>query len=305
MRVISSDSILETSNPVVFNTLLYNDMNRVQPIRSYALIDSQNQIVATISFHIQDSCAISLPRAPYAGIDSTEGLVSSDFDALMEFLLIDLKSIGVREIKIKQGPSFIALTVRKGLLKAINKAGFGQRPVEVNHHYNLMECDDPTMHNMQTRKISKCKKAALRFEKSSSAQLEECHAFITKCRLQQGIEINITLDALKDAFALFPDFYSLFCIRNPTGALLACTIALKVNDEVEYNYLPAFDRMYKEYSPLTLLYLELFRYFKKEGMSYLDLGASSVDGKMQEGLSLFKERMGAVRTERPVFVYTY
>ncbi|MFY0655005.1 MAG: GNAT family N-acetyltransferase, partial [Cyclobacteriaceae bacterium] len=151
------------------------------------------------------------------------------------------------------------------------------------------------------RKIKKCEQEGIKFLYEGSEKLSEVYAFIEQCRNAQGLLMNITYDQLKKAFDTLSDAYEIYSVRDKLGELLAATITVRVNKAVVYNYLPAFDRAYKSLSPLAFLTRELVLACQRKGYHYIDLGISSIDGKIQEGLATFKERMGGIRSKR----YTY
>ena len=52
---------------------------------------------------------------------------------------------------------------------------------------------------------------------------------------------------------------------------------------------------------MVLLLQELCSHYQQEGFNVFDLGQSSIEGIPQEGLFQFKERMGAISTEKTTF----
>jgi lipid II:glycine glycyltransferase (peptidoglycan interpeptide bridge formation enzyme) len=155
---------------------------------------------------------------------------------------------------------------------------------------------------MQLRRLSKCQKAGFVFQKAETniASAAIWHSFIAKCRVQQGLEVNISLGDLELAIESLPELYDFFGVWDGTK-LIAATVIVHVSDSVVYNYLPASTKAYNHYSPMVMLMNDVVTYYKKQRLAYLDLGVSSINGIAQSGLCAFKESMGAVRSAKNYF----
>ena len=157
---------------------------------------------------------------------------------------------------------------------------------------------------MQQRRIRKCLKAGFVFEQISDVnKLESVYEFLAECRDQQGLKINISKDLFMESFLRLPEQYKAFAIFTSDRQMIAATVTLKVTEEIIYNYLPGSLKEFNDYSPMAFLLIELIKIFNENGFNYLDLGISSINGKPQEGLAVFKDRMGAIRSEKLTFSY--
>lgn len=292
--------------PVRHSGVLFNS-------REFLQIDGKRQILnlgyeskgvsaLNITFDIKDNQATSLPGCPYSGVVFLAVVTPSDFNGFLRKVCQHLKARGVEEILIKQSPVFAWDRLCSGADETFIEAGFEQAQVEINHHIPLGQSDYlSSIHSMQRRKIKKCMEHQLIFKEEKHHILAQAHQFIEHCRNQQGLPVNISLGQLAKTVETLPNYYRIFTIRNQKNSIIAATITVKISDSIVYNYLPAFDREYKVYSPLTLLTFQLHERLGQEGFKYLDLGISSIEGKPQKNLITFKQRMGAIASRRVVY----
>ena len=234
---------------------------------------------------------------PYAGLEFANYFREEDVPYIVHGLKEFLKTENIQRCIIKQAPEFFhpaSASLRKELTGSefqINK--------EINHHIVLEESlqkIDP----MQMRRIRKCQQAGFRFEKVKPDSAEAVHQFLSKCRQQQGIQINIDIRKFINLTNLLPNDFEMYSVRNSEGTTLAALVTIAINESVVYSYLPAFDRAFSEYSPLTYLFYEYFQLAAKR-FKVLDLGISSIHGKPQTSLIQFKQRMGGIPSDRYVF----
>lgn len=251
-----------------------------------------------LTYNLSDNQAISLSRAPYSGV-WWEGEITEDFlkEGLQQ-LIKHVRDQNMNKLLIRQAPECVLASNQ--FLKVFEKLGFQNKP-EINHHIELDSYSMDKLHPMQKRRIKKCQNSGYQLKKESVDQAEEIHHFIAHCRNQQGLTINIELAHYLRILESLPDIYEMYSILDPSGKRCAATVTIRVNDQVVYNFLPAFDREYSVYSPLSLLYYNLAQELKQAKYKYLDLGISSINGLAQESLIRFKERMGGQLSLRATF----
>jgi len=300
IKLIESKKAPTFSNRVLlFSTQKFIELNKDRHLISYTAQLSGDEPVCNISFDFMDDKAISLLYCPYASLSIFKKVDSKILTSFIESVIEKLYIQSVKEIIIKLPPHFIEDNQENGLDKIFENCGFKIQSSEINHHITLDQNDYwDSIHQMQRRKIKKCIESGFQVQQEPIDSIAEIHYFIEKCRTQTGIGINISRKNLINAFEQLPDQYESFTVRNSANQIMAATVSVKVTEDVVYNYLPAFDRTFKTYSPLTLLTHHLVDRFKNEGYKYLDLGISSINGTPQKSLITFKERMGAIESNR-------
>ena len=260
----------------------------------------QQALNAILKYRIYDQNAVSLPSCPYAGVVLLCEIDFQDFSYWISNEIVDLGQKGVRSLVLKQPPAGPFPSQSENIRQMLLDAGFYEMEKEINHHIDLT-VGKVKLHSMQKRKISKCERLKCFFQEEGLESYEILHRFIAKCREQQGLQINISLEKFVKTIKTLAPNYRFFSVRDVSGELMAATVTVRVSDDVVYNYLPAFDRNYIALSPMALLYHKLTELLRNEGIRFFDLGISSINSQIQKGLSDFKERMGAERS----FRYTY
>lgn len=282
---------------MIFNKQKYHEANKLNNIQyfEYPIANGSNMVKSC--FAIENGVAISLPKAPYCGLELSNAS-SLELREIILSIKKKLYSLGCKRILIKQAPALLSYTAEV-LHKELSQQATSIQH-EINHYINL-ENFESRIHIMQKRKIKKCINESLSFNVEPTDHSHEVYNFITKCRSQQDLIPNITKEHFIRLLAQLPENYQMYTIRDSNNTILACTVTLKVTKHAVYNYLPAFDRAYKTLSPLTYLQYMLSHRLAKNGFTTLDLGISSIDGAPQESLIDFKEKMGGIRQNR----YTY
>ena len=79
-------------------------------------------------------------------------------------------------------------------------------------------------------------------------------------------------------------------------------MAIRVRDDILYNFLPASNPSYYAHSPMVMLMAELFGYCQRHRIQLLDLG-TSLDGNQQPkpGLMRFKRNLGVRESPKLTF----
>ncbi|WP_422361690.1 GNAT family N-acetyltransferase [Reichenbachiella sp.] len=290
--------MIDPSQRILFDDQIYLDANSIQKTFVYEWKESECKI--NITFSQEDHLAISLPKAPYAGFNIEGSLSQTAMDKMTTDLKEKLSKRGIQKAIVRQRPEFEPTPefqiIHDGLVR--HKFSYTK---EANQFVFLGQDFEQNLHPMQLRKIKKCQQEQLIFSKEDPSKIQEVHSFLTSCRNQQGLEINIDNQSLKQLFLKLPRSYECYTVRNCEQKILAATILVLVNDQILYNYLPGFDRVYKSLSPLSYLLFQLYHDLRDRNYEIFDLGISSIDGELQNGLFTYKKRMGAEQSDR--FIY--
>ncbi|WP_420577558.1 GNAT family N-acetyltransferase [Ekhidna sp.] len=251
------------------------------------------------AFDLLDEVAISIPKSPFGSIFCLNSYVKGEY--FMDKTVSHLKEKGIRKIVITH-PS----AIYRSFLDETELIKYGFKPSfsDINQHVILNNEWESSIHKMQKRKLESLQNEGFEFRKMANDELETAHKFMTVCRQAQGLQINISWEHLKTLNEQLPGKYECFGVFRE-GKISALCIAVNVSDEVAYYYLPGTSPMFRNQSPMVMLIAGMVNYYRENGFKYLDLGVSSIEGKPQETLKMFKERMGAVITEKPTLTYEF
>lgn len=289
VNIYTSTKEIIADNPILFyqseyfNSQTYND---------FIAFSDENFFIA---FNQVDNEAISIPRSPFGSVSCRNA--SKGAEQFIETFTDHLRKKGIENIQLTHPSSIYAPFIPTA---ALEKAGFDLAYVDVNQHIVLQSHWENSIHKMQKRKLEGLKNEGFEFRKMRYDELETAHKFLTVCRQAQGLQINITLEKLKKLSDELPGKYECFGVFRDSKISALC-IAVRASSEVAYYYLPATSPMFRNHSPMVMLIAGMVKFYLESGFKYLDLGVSSIEGKPQEPLKMFKERMGGITTEKPTF----
>lgn len=246
---------------------------------------------------LEGEVANSLPKSLFGSFYKKKSCDEEACNAFISNVIKQLKEDGSIELFVKHPSPIYKNFYSPDLLDA---HGFKILFKEINQHIELSNQWEQSIHKMQKRKLNSLEKGGFAFEIIPMRQLSMVHKFISACRQVHGLEINITLDDLEE-LARRTGKYDLFGVTRE-GKLSAACVSVRVNNEVAYYYLPATSPTFKNYSPMVMLVKGMVAYYHQKNFKYLDLGISSQEGRPQESLRTFKNRMGAKETYKPVYV---
>jgi hypothetical protein len=287
----------------LFNSLAYLEIWPEIPVHSFYIIDKSSQGLAGYArFQVLGKVAISQYKAPFGSLTLSKRI---DFGTLSDFLafITDyFRNIGIREIIIKNYPGFYNPDSSNLVISALGLNGFKVSAIDINHFIEITDIDFASIiHPMEARNLSKCKKAGFKFNRHQNTDAELLFSNIVSFRKIRKIPVNIEFKTIIKLLKAFPDNYEFFSISNGED-IIAGTICVKVNNSVLYNFLPAHNESFNNYSPMIYLLSEIYKYSSNQNYRYLDLGISSVKSTPQTGLIKFKERIGAKSASRLTFI---
>lgn len=243
-----------------------------------------------VYFTLNESVATSISSSPFGGVISYADASLDDFKSFLDQVLAELKASNISQIQLIQPPIYYRNFVNSNWLEQL---GFKKKNCEINQYVELHK--PIVLHEMQKRQLKK--DWAFEIRKVDSKEIPAVHSFITKCRTDQGLAINISLAKLVLLFEKLPEAYDCFVVEKERQ-LIAAVVMTRATSDICYYYLPATDAAYKKLSPMVHLLKYIYAYYQELGLKYIDLGLSSITGEKQDSLFQFKERMGAKNTER-------
>jgi len=285
-----------------FYKTLFNDPKHVilqssEALTYQLLLDKEPS--GTIHFIIEDKVAYSPARSLFGGFALSKKVDQEKLEFFYSEIEVSLKKKGVIKISIISHPNFF----RKGRYKlakfVLENRGFKKAIKYKNHHIEILgKSLQPFIHNMERRKLKKCNKAGMEFYHEPVELLPVIYNFIAVCRKEKSQPLNITMEKLSESFQKFPDNYFIFTVKK-SNEIYAATIAVKVNESIFYNFLPASPVKFNAISPTVKLLDGLYTFAKKNGFKFIDLGVSTTsDGKDQSSLIKFKKHMGGKRSTK-------
>lgn len=290
----------------LFNKIKHINTQGVNERADYFIINTvKKRIEGKIHFLLNDKVAYSPYKSLFGSFEFTPRIHPNVLFAFWAFIENDLRSREIEEVKITNYADCYAPKKAELIKTTLEKAGFSIALQAVNHHIPIDE--NPyinRLHRMEKRKLKKCMANGFTFHYEPISNATEIYNYIQTCRKEQGLNVSISLNKLLDYLDHFSQNYLLFSVRHE-GELLAATIAIKVHRQILYSFTMASLRKFNPYSPSVLLNAGLFNYCQNHKYELLDLGISTAhDGKNQDSLIEFKERIGCKMTNKYFFKKT-
>ncbi len=262
---------------------------------SFSLVHPQrNTTEAMVYFSMPEHPkALSIPAAPFGSFYGRSSCSEKDAYQFVGEVKLLLKSKGFQRIEVKHYPASYNQKVHDLFLTAMRAHGFKLIYQEFNQYINVGAIPfEETLHASERRRLKKCHQAGFVVECSAHCHAEEWFDRIVRARKQKGHPLTIDLEGLRNLNKPSPAHYHFFEVKDQ-GKTIASAVAIEVLPDVLYYYLPADEVAYHQYSPMVMLLEGMYRFAQQKKMRILDLGISSSEGILNEGLSLFKSHLGA------------
>jgi hypothetical protein len=288
----------------LFNTPLHIRHQQASQVYTFVLTDCLSQREAHGIFHlfVQDNKGLSPYRASFGSFEVAEYVSHADFSEWLTFIELFAKNQGIKELEIKHYPNCYnparSTFIRRGLLRH----GFEIIQSIDNQFIEIKEIDfEQGLYASERRRLRKCLRTGFRFEEWENPPAHEVYKFIQHNRQLLGYNLSFSLEHLKTWLEVFPNYFRVFCVKD-ADTIASLTLAVRVGEKVLYNFCPADNLFYRNYSPAVLLNKGLYDYAKNEGITIFDLGVSlDSEGKAKPSLSRFKHNLGAKDSEKQIF----
>ena len=286
-----------------FNNAEHLCQQSTQPFRVItALNQATGQADARCAFFIEPSRAVSPVAAPFGSVEFVPTLPDAVLNRLIDALVDEARATGAPLLRLVNYPHCYAPEQALRLTNQLLQRRF--RVVAVHQNFFLPvthEAFENTIDASERRRLQKCRRAGFQFAHWDSPDLDAVTSFLVRTRRQQGYGLTLPTERLRRLIQTFPNQFLIFGVWD--GPVIASlTVAVRVRDDILYNFLPASDSAYHAHSPIVLLTDGLFGYCQQRQIRLLDLGVS-LDGNHQPKPSLmrFKRNLGALESPKLIF----
>jgi hypothetical protein len=176
--------------------------------------------------------------------------------------------------------------------------------VDLNQHIMVSDWDIRSMSKGNQKKLRQCVSVKMNLKTATADDISDCYDVLSRNRQAIGAQVSMTLSEMQDAMTNFPSVYEIKYIelRNEIAAM--CLI-VNIAPAVRYVLYWADNLTFRNYSPITLLCEKLVEQSLIDGIQILDLGISSSEGLLNEGLHRFKQNLGAVASPKKTIFLNY
>ncbi|MCC3152477.1 hypothetical protein Q3A66_05660 [Hymenobacter sp. BT770] len=289
--------------PLAFESFLYlrPEHQALQPaapsVLSLYLEDAgAGQTVAQLHLALEenDGLARSPAQAPFGAVQLAAGVSVAQLHGLLDAAENALSQRGIQEVALRGYPFAYDPAGAAVLAETLRQRGYRVTLAEQNYHLDPNRAYEANLHPSERRRLHKCRRYGLHFEQEPPFLLPAAYEFIQACRQERGQELSLPLARVQELFRNFPKEHFLFSVRQPDGGWAALTVAIRVDEQVLYNFYPASPLRCNALSPVVMLNEGLHAFAQASGMAVLDLGTSTLDSGPNTSLLRFKRHLGGV-----------
>lgn len=249
---------------------------------------------ALVRFTVQDGTAFSPLKAPFGAFEFRSELPSETLRGFVRHVVHALEEReGINRIVIKSYPVCYREAEALQMKEILTEEGFRVVTEEVNQHITVS--DRPLaerFHTSEHRRLKKCLDAGFMFLEEEKPDVGELYALLKLSRERKNFPVSVTEARLRQMLYALPERYRAFTVRDGTR-LAAFAVGVVINRDILYHFIPAHHPDYDAVSPACMLTEGIYRWCQIKSKKILDLGISSVEAQLNEGLYRFKRHLGA------------
>lgn len=301
LQVQETSKMPKMAGGFIFNTPEFQSLKEGEA--QYFVLVENERVIARICFMIDNNHAISGHQATFGSIDADLPLAPGTTRYFLEQIIISLENVGIREVIIKHWPA--AYIGDDGMHKIFGEVNFKVISSEVNQHLAVQEEEFKVLISKNERKkLNQCLRQGYTFKQLRIEELTNVYQLVTETRARKGYPVSMTYENLYETIKLMPERYLLFGLFK-RDKLIAASVSIRISHEILYNFYHADDINFRSTSPLVMLLQQIYQYCQQNGIEILDLGVSSEEGLINQGLFNFKKNLGCVSSEKNTYRLIY
>ena len=301
LDVLEVNKLPEFSTGYIFNSPTFQQLKTGE--KTYFLLTRDGKIAARICFTIENSIAISGQGATFGSIDYEEVLKEEEVSLFIHAFSTRLGQKGIMKIIIKHWPA--AYSLNEVFNNAFDKNGYKILSEDVNQHLIIKgeEFSSGIKYN-EKKKLNQALNKNYKFKLLDQGKLAVAYQLIKETRDRKGYPVSMSLEQLQTTINALPEHYLLFGVYDE-NKLIAAAVSVRISRDIMYNFYHADDINYRSSSPVVMLVEGIYRYCQQNNISILDLGVSSVQGLINQGLFDFKQNLGCETSNKCTYVLNH
>jgi lipid II:glycine glycyltransferase (peptidoglycan interpeptide bridge formation enzyme) len=296
--------IFSTPN-FIFGSGVFCNLNRDKVDSLHYLAFKNKKYRMGITIGIKNNIARSPFSAPFGGfVVVTEDVGILYFEEAVSCLIDWSKNMGIIRIEITLPSRIYGESVFSKQTNALFTQGFTYSKVELNHVYDLklFNADD------YIRNISYNGRRNLRIAFESGLRFIYCleeyqkkltYSIVKENRNAKGFPLRMTWDQISGTSRYIKSDF--FLVESDDKTPIASAVVFQINNEVfqviYWGDLPDYSAL----KPMNFLAYNIFEFYMKKGMKFVDIGPSTENSIPNYGLCEFKESIGCTVVNKSTF----
>ena len=290
--------------PSIFHTSNFNELNASKVDQVFYLIAHLNNCNYGIVVGKIESELKSPFSAPFGGIIYSGNYNLNDLQLLGQDLIQWAKNDS-SNLYITLPPIYYNDSFYGAVIESFKNAGFETNYIDLNAHFDLQtnfSFEDNLERNAR-KNLNNALKYSYSFSLANSIEdKQNVYSIIRKNRSEKGFPLRMTFEDLERTNTVVPiDYFLLEMDDFQCAAAIVFSISPTTVMVVYWGNL--YDHAEKR--PMNLLPKLLFEHYQKQGKQFIDVGPSSENGIINEGLAAFKKSLGCISTEKYSLKFTY
>ena len=276
----------------VFHGHEFNVLNSSKCDELIYMLFKDSKYRAGIIFGREDANLKSPFSAPYGGISFLKELKPEVFKEILLALNKKLKEKRYRSIEITLPPLIYNPSEISKIVQSFYTTGFDVKAIDLNNHLELSKTKSITqLYNRNARRNynSISSKDFNFFVAKKLNQKKEAYKVLKKNRESNGYELKMGFEEiLKTLKIINGDFLGLSYKGKVICSALVYEVSKYINQVIYWGHLPSYDNL----APMYLFVNYVFKFYKEKGKKILDIGPSSENSQVNNGLFYFKRSIG-------------
>lgn len=297
LQTITKDLFVHADFTHFFNTPEFLSLKELKSSRF--VLKNENVVIAEINFISLDKVAISGYQATFGSFDLYTGITQNSLGFFLTEIEKELKYAGIEQMKIRHWPS--AYPSSELVEYGLQSAGFELICTNINQHLTISPQAFPTkIRYSEQKKLAQCHRQQFIFKQENEEALERVYDLVVDARKRKSFPVTMSFEALSKGVKARPENYLIFSVYDG-HQLIAAAVSIVINNSIIYNFYHADHEGYRNFSPTVMLLEGIYKFCQKNNYSILDLGISSENGVINQGLFTFKHNMGCTSSPKHIF----
>jgi len=288
-----------SENSLFFHYHQFASFNHCKKLFTYGL-KKDKELVAQIHFTADQKVAENLSKSPFGGFDMNKNVVQADLVNFLTLLIQTFKKAGLQTVFIESFPAIYHPESFSLLRKACFSTGFRETTTNTTLYLPLTHDFKSTVKKNELRYINYAEANNFEFKILDSNNLPIAYQLIFEARKYKDYPVTMTLPQLQETFEYFPEHYFLYGLFDKQR-MIATSLCIRINSSILYNFYNGDDLTYRKHSPLIPFFMHLTQHASAKGYEYLDLGVATDQGQINRGLYQFKQNLGGIPSEKPIY----
>jgi hypothetical protein len=167
-----------------------------------------------------------------------------------------------------------------------------QKVDDVNQHIEVIFWNEHCMSRGNQKKKRQLVRMNVEYRTMTLGEVGMCYEVLRENRTSRGAFVSMSQEEIEHCLINWPSEYRLVCVCLG-DEILATALTVDIASDVRYVLYWADNLKYRSNSPVVYLSNSLIEEARSHGIRILDLGTSSLDGILDDGLFRFKKNLGA------------